>query len=108
MGYIDKSLGKTETLVYKADFPRLYHTAAWTAAVLAVVFAIGTAYCAYTHTITYGIVLLVGLVGATPWRWSRLIPIWTTEIGVTSQRLIVKRGMLSLSTDELQLGPSNR
>jgi uncharacterized membrane protein YdbT with pleckstrin-like domain len=32
-----------------------------------------------------------------------MIPIWTTEIAVTNHRLIVKRGWLSRSTDELQL-----
>jgi uncharacterized membrane protein YdbT with pleckstrin-like domain len=102
VGYIDKSLGKSETLVYKAAFPHIYYMAAWTAVVLVVAFAIGTGYCAYTHTALYGIVFLVGLI-ATTTALVRLIPIWTTEIGVTSQRLIVKRGMLSLSTDELQL-----
>src|SRR5204862_6809215 len=30
-------------------------------------------------------------------------PIWTTEIGVTNQRLIYKRGLLWRSTQELQL-----
>ena len=32
-----------------------------------------------------------------------MLPIWTTEIGVTNHRLIVKRGWLARSTDELQL-----
>ena len=32
-----------------------------------------------------------------------MLPIWTTEIAVTNHRLIVKRGWLSRSTDELQL-----
>ena len=32
-----------------------------------------------------------------------MFPIWTTEIAVTNHRLIVKRGWLARSTDELQL-----
>jgi uncharacterized membrane protein YdbT with pleckstrin-like domain len=32
-----------------------------------------------------------------------MLPIWTTEIGVTSQRFIYKRGLLWRSTHELQL-----
>jgi len=32
-----------------------------------------------------------------------LVPIWTTEIGVTNQRFIFKRGLLWRSTQELQL-----
>ena len=31
------------------------------------------------------------------------IPIWTTEIGVTNQRLIYKRGLIWRKTQELQL-----
>jgi uncharacterized membrane protein YdbT with pleckstrin-like domain len=31
------------------------------------------------------------------------IPIWTTEIGVTNQRVIVKRGLLARHTDEIEL-----
>ena len=32
-----------------------------------------------------------------------LVPIWTTEIGVTNQRLIYKRGLIWRKTQELQL-----
>ena len=32
-----------------------------------------------------------------------LVPIWTTEIGVTSDRVIVKRCFLARHTDEIQL-----
>jgi hypothetical protein len=34
---------------------------------------------------------------------SIMVPIWTTEIGVTNQRFIYKRGLLWRSTQELQL-----
>jgi Bacterial PH domain len=32
-----------------------------------------------------------------------MVPIWTTEIGVTNHRFIFKRGWLRRTTDELQL-----
>ena len=32
-----------------------------------------------------------------------MIPIWTTEIGVTSERVILKRGFLTRHTDEVEL-----
>jgi hypothetical protein len=40
--------------------------------------------------------------------WARvflsiMIPIWTTEIGITNQRFIFKRGLLRRTTNELQL-----
>jgi uncharacterized membrane protein YdbT with pleckstrin-like domain len=33
-----------------------------------------------------------------------MIPIWTTEIGVTNQRVIYKKGLISRQTSEIQLG----
>ena len=33
-----------------------------------------------------------------------MIPIWTTEIGVTNQRVIYKKGLISRETSEIQLG----
>jgi uncharacterized membrane protein YdbT with pleckstrin-like domain len=32
-----------------------------------------------------------------------MVPIWTTEIGVTSQRVIYKRGLIQRDTQEMQL-----
>jgi uncharacterized membrane protein YdbT with pleckstrin-like domain len=40
-----------------------------------------------------GLVLFAGI----------MMPMWTTEIGVTNQRFIFKRGLLRRTTDELQL-----
>ena len=40
-----------------------------------------------------GVVLFVAIMG----------PLWTTEIGVTNQRFIFKRGLIWRSTHELQL-----
>jgi uncharacterized membrane protein YdbT with pleckstrin-like domain len=103
VGYIERSLGKSETLLYKARFHQLYFTAAWTMVGSMAVLALAAAYSLRTSTSSgYGILMLIAIV-ALAWGLTRLIPIWTTEIGVTNQRLIVKRGWLSLSTDELQL-----
>jgi uncharacterized membrane protein YdbT with pleckstrin-like domain len=32
-----------------------------------------------------------------------MLPIWTTEVGVTNQRLILKRGLVARNVSELQL-----
>jgi uncharacterized membrane protein YdbT with pleckstrin-like domain len=102
VGYIERSLGQSETLVYQANFHRLYHAAAWAVVFVMAVCVIGTVYSFYAQSYVYGSSMLIS-IGAMAFILTKFIPIWTTEIGVTSQRLIVKRGWLSLSTDELQL-----
>ena len=100
MGYIEQSLGQNETLIYKARFHWLYFAGAWTVLILLIVSVIliifyATAWVAWVLLCACIIGLLFLLRG--------MIPIWTTEIAVTNHRLIVKRGWLSRSTDELQL-----
>ena len=46
--------------------------------------------------------LIIALVGGVLFV-AVMLPIWTTEIGVTTQRLIYKRGLLRRTTNELQL-----
>src|SRR3954453_4974369 len=97
MGYIDSTLGRNEALYYTARFHWSYHAAAWGA--LCLLLAIGFAISASglplvgLPIILLGVAVFLGI----------MIPIWTTEIGVTSQRLIYKRGLFERTTDELQL-----
>jgi uncharacterized membrane protein YdbT with pleckstrin-like domain len=97
MSYITHSLGQSETLLYKARFPIFYHLAAWFlfgACLIAGIAAYAGGYGVPGYLLVLaGIVLLLGL----------LLPIWTTEIGVTNQRFIYKRGLLWRTTQELQL-----
>ena len=78
--YIEKNLVDRETLVYRARFPWWYHVVSWLWLLLLGVVAIG---------------LVVFLV--------REIRARTTEMGVTSQRLILKQGWIAISTEELSL-----
>jgi len=95
MSYIERSLGDSEAILYRARFPWFYYAAAWLA--LAGFLAAGIAAYAYPMlaalTIVAGLVLFIAL----------LEPLWTTEIGVTNQRFIYKRGLLWRTTQELQL-----
>lgn len=100
MGYIEQSIGPTETLLYKARFHWLYYAVAW-AALIFLAISIGCI-LVYARTIT-GIVLLSVCALGLLLLLRSMVPIWTTEIGVTNHRLIVKRGWLVRSTDELQL-----
>src|SRR5262245_11830854 len=97
MSYIARSMGRSENLLYKARFPWFYRAGAW-AAVL-----IGAAGGLVAHSQGNGW-LAAGLVSAgTLVFLAVMVPIWTTEIGVTTQRFIYKRGWIWRKTQELQL-----
>jgi hypothetical protein len=84
-------------LLYRARFPWFYHVTGW-GALLALV-AGGIAAYGTGHG---GLSAALGLTGVVLFL-SIMVPIWTTEIGVTNQRFIYKRGLLWRSTQELQL-----
>src|SRR5262249_39571824 len=97
MGYIEHSLARSETLLYRARFPAFYFVAAWgvlLASVLGALLVDASGYGPlWIGMVLLGVVAFLGI----------LVPIWTTEIGVTNQRFIFKRGLLWRSTQELQL-----
>jgi uncharacterized membrane protein YdbT with pleckstrin-like domain len=97
MSYIQHSLSDSEILLYKARFPWFYYASAWAALIVLGIFGV-FAYARMEAWLTAPLIA-VGLalfLGA-------MVPIWTTEIGVTNQRLIYKRGLLWRTTQELQL-----
>jgi uncharacterized membrane protein YdbT with pleckstrin-like domain len=97
MSYITHSLGRNETLRYRAHFHWFYYFAAWGTFFISLVAAME----AYGRGLPWaaGLTPLVGVAAFL----SIMIPIWTTEIGVTNQRFIFKRGLLRRTTNELQL-----
>jgi uncharacterized membrane protein YdbT with pleckstrin-like domain len=97
MSYIDESLGRDEALHYRARFPAIYHAGAWGFLILC---AIAAVVLAVNGSSASG--LAVALVGALVFV-STMLPVWTTEIGVTTQRFIYKRGLVWRSSQELQL-----
>jgi membrane protein YdbS with pleckstrin-like domain len=100
VSYIKQSLGQNETLLYKARFHWLYYAAAWAVLTLIIVFIIWIIFYAAAWAEW---VLLSGCIIGLLILLRSIVPIWTTEIAVTNHRLIVKRGWLARSTDELQL-----
>ena len=96
MSYIERSLAENEVLQYRARFHWLYHAAAWGALVIGAIVAMVTlndAVWVAVVSLTAGLAIWLAI----------LVPIWTTEIGVTNQRLIYKRGLIQRNTSELQL-----
>jgi membrane protein YdbS with pleckstrin-like domain len=100
MGCVEQSLGQNETLIYKARFHWLYYAGAWASLILLLVLAIWIIFYASAWVEWF---LLASCIVGLLLLLRSMIPIWTTEIAVTNHRLIVKRGWLSRSTDELQL-----
>lgn len=96
MSYIEQSLGRSETVLYRARYPWFRHAGGWALLILVAVGLI-----AYANG--YGLLSAVLVLGGLGLFVANMVPIWTTEIGVTNQRLIYKRGLLWRTTQELQL-----
>ena len=97
MSYIEHSLGEAETLLHRARFPWFYGLSGWVALVL------GGAAGALAYANSFGFLSLAPVLIGLVVFFAVLVPIWTTEIGVTNQRLIYKRGLVWRKTQELQL-----
>lgn len=78
--YVDQSLGQGETLVGRAHF-----------------------HWVYTLQAVLALVLLGWLLIGIYIFFDMMIRKWTTEIGVTDQRLIYKTGLFRLDTQEIAL-----
>ena len=101
MSYIDETLADNERLIYRARFHWLHKIGAWiTLAIFFVLAAVcltwGPGSWAWLAAAAFAVLGVATFV-------AMMLPVWTTEIGVTSQRLIQKRGWLRRKTDELQL-----
>jgi membrane protein YdbS with pleckstrin-like domain len=101
MSYIDDSLAPNEELIYRARFHWLHKAGAYITLAVAVVMALVCVALGngLPALIAAAIVTVLGLVIFV----AMMMPIWTTEIGVTNHRFIFKRGWLHRTTDELQL-----
>ena len=97
MSYIEESLGRNEKVVYRAHFNWLWKARGW------IVLLAGSVAAGffYTQAIPLAAILAAG-VGFALFLWL-LVPIWTTEVGLTNERLIYKRGFVYRDTKEIQL-----
>ncbi|MGD0142735.1 MAG: PH domain-containing protein [Rhizomicrobium sp.] len=80
MSYIERSLGSGEKLVARAHFHWWYSLKAWLALIFLGIFIIG-------------IIIFFHL----------MIRKWTTEIAVTTTRFVEKKGVFTLTTNEISL-----
>ena len=104
MSYIERSLGQGEQIVTRARFHWLYNLRAWLAflaplALLAAVMIYADAMVREALAIFAVALLVVGFVTFL----TMMIHKWTTEIGITSHRLVKKTGFISLKTAEVAI-----
>jgi hypothetical protein len=99
VSYIESSLGENEVLQYRARFHWFYHAVAWGALGIGVITALVVVIFGGEYVWLAALALVAGVA-----LWLMvMVPIWTTEIGVTNQRIIYKRGLVQRDTNELQL-----
>jgi uncharacterized membrane protein YdbT with pleckstrin-like domain len=98
MSYLKHSLGENESLIATGRFSWLYRAAAL--GILLIAFG-GAGFLLIALNAQIFSALAVGLGVAVA--LAVMIPIWTTEIGVTNQQLVIKRGLLTRRTEEVEL-----
>jgi uncharacterized membrane protein YdbT with pleckstrin-like domain len=97
MSYVRNSLGANETVHYIAHFHWIKYAMAYGALILSIILGI------LSYNPNYPVVVIgAPLIGLFIF-FVVLTPIWTSEIGVTNQRIIYKTGFISRATNELQL-----
>jgi uncharacterized membrane protein YdbT with pleckstrin-like domain len=104
MSYIERSLGEGEKVVIRARFHWLYNLRAWLAIVVPLVLLIAVMIYA-DEMVREGLAIFAValLVAGIIIFFSMMIHKWTTEIGITSHRLVKKTGFISLKTAEVAI-----
>ncbi|MFZ4762243.1 MAG: PH domain-containing protein [Alphaproteobacteria bacterium] len=113
MSYIDKTLTSDEKLVYKAHYHWFYTAIAWFWLILWAGISVATLSIGKmifgsmgsnggTHTAVLVIALVVAAVGAIRFL-GLMINRYTTEVVITSRRLVYKRGWIAINVDEFNI-----
>jgi uncharacterized membrane protein YdbT with pleckstrin-like domain len=102
MWYIEKTLGKNEKLLYRAGFHWFKRITGYAGIAIAIL-AVTLAFYFFLDKFIVRYLMIALALAVSYLALRRLFPIWTTEIGVTDRRLVLKTGWLSRSTKELQL-----
>jgi len=104
MSYIERSLGVGEKIVTRARFHWLYNLRAWLAIIFPLI-ALAAIVLYADEMVREGLAIFAValLVAGVIVFFSMMIHKWTTEIGITSHRLVKKTGFIALKTAEVAL-----
>ncbi len=101
LNYLDKTLLPSEKLLYRGHIHPLFKLRIW-ALFFVLLAVIGWAASAYPDKFTWpyiaGSVLL-----AAAFCVRAILPLWTLEMGLTDNRVIIKTGLIAYASQELQL-----
>ncbi len=101
MSYLAKTLSPSETLLSQGRIHSIFRWRIWA---LFILLLAATAWAAikFRDWFTWPYVL-VSVAVAAILCLRAILPLWTLEIGLTENRIIIKRGLLAYSTHELEL-----
>jgi len=101
LNYLDKTLSPSEKLLYRGRIHSVFKLRIW-ALFFALLSLVGWAAAAFPNQFTWpyaaGSVILAAIVCLRA-----ILPLWTLEIGLTDNRVIIKHGLIAYSSQELEL-----
>jgi hypothetical protein len=101
VSYIDQTLGSNEKVLYRAQIHALFYIRIW-ALFFGLTAFIG--WLAIAHAGQIGAPVLIGLfVFSTLLCLYLIMPLWALEIALTNLRIVMKRGLVTRRTHELEL-----
>ena len=101
MSYIDRTLGRNEAVLYRAQIHSIFYIRVWVLFIVLSACAGGLAYTypTYTGAVASMALLLVSAIFCL----YLILPLWTLEIALTNLRIVRKRGLLTRRTHELEV-----
>jgi hypothetical protein len=101
MSYIDRTLGKNETILYRAKIHSVFYIRIWA---LFIILSACVSWLAYIYPTYAGTLTSAALLScSTIFCLSLIMPLWTLEIALTNLRIVMKRGFLTRRTHELEV-----
>jgi hypothetical protein len=100
MSYIDQTLGSSEKVLYRARIHSLFYARVW------VLFIVLTGLLGWLKFGADSIgtrVALILFVLSVYFCLRLILPLWTLEIALTNLRIVMKRGLITRFTHELEL-----
>ncbi len=101
MSYVEKTLGRHETILYRARIHALFYIRIWALYILLTAIAAAVVYFFFSKL---GLAASIALIALPALFCLYLIlPLWTLEIALTNLRIVMKEGLISRTTHELEL-----
>jgi len=101
LNYLDQTLSPSEKLLFRGRIHPLFKLRIW-ALFFALLALIGWAASAFPNQFTWPYAAISAVLAAV-FCLQAILPLWTLEIGLTDNRIIIKQGLIAYSSQELEL-----